>query len=390
MLAAGCGPDAGPSSPPAEADIFIDIASTRPHAPAGLIPRAELFGPPERFRGRLSPDGQKVSWLAPRNGVLNLWIAPADTPEDARPVTQAPRDIGFYDWLPNNTHLVFSQPVPDGSGWNLHSVDAVTGIARDITPGDADVKADYSAWSWDYPDEIVISANDRDPSAFDLLRVNVVTGDSERFFVNDSQFVKLHVDHGLRLRLAETIAEDGGRVVHRREADDSWRTVDAIPFEDATTTRIIAFDGANQSVFAFDSRGRDSTALVRIDLARWTSSVIAELSGVDMADALLHPTTFEVEAVMVAPLESEWIAFNDRAREALSELRARLPRNSFMHVLARTVDDRRWIVYESGAAHPGRYHIFDVETGVVTPMFDVRPKLARRALAPVTPVTIKT
>ena len=40
-----------------------------------LIPRDALFGNPTKAQGRLSPDGKFVSWLAPKDGVLNIWVA---------------------------------------------------------------------------------------------------------------------------------------------------------------------------------------------------------------------------------------------------------------------------------------------------------------------------
>ncbi|KXF77885.1 hypothetical protein ATN84_25045 [Paramesorhizobium deserti] len=36
---------------------------------------------------RISPDGQWIAFQAPIDGVLNLWIAPAEESERARPLT---------------------------------------------------------------------------------------------------------------------------------------------------------------------------------------------------------------------------------------------------------------------------------------------------------------
>jgi len=41
-----------------------------------LIPRKVLFGNPERVSPRLSPDGTRLAWIAPNDGVLNVWLAP--------------------------------------------------------------------------------------------------------------------------------------------------------------------------------------------------------------------------------------------------------------------------------------------------------------------------
>jgi hypothetical protein len=41
-----------------------------------LIPREVLFGNPERISPHISPDGSQLAWIAPRDGVLNVWVAP--------------------------------------------------------------------------------------------------------------------------------------------------------------------------------------------------------------------------------------------------------------------------------------------------------------------------
>jgi len=39
-----------------------------------LIPREVLFGNPEKASPLLSPDGAKLAYLAPKDGVLNVWV----------------------------------------------------------------------------------------------------------------------------------------------------------------------------------------------------------------------------------------------------------------------------------------------------------------------------
>lgn len=50
-----------------------------------LIPRKVLFSDPDIDSPRLSPDGTRISYLAPVNGALNLWVGPADDPSESRP-----------------------------------------------------------------------------------------------------------------------------------------------------------------------------------------------------------------------------------------------------------------------------------------------------------------
>jgi hypothetical protein len=47
-----------------------------------------LFGNPSQFQARLGPDGEWLTSLAPFEGVLNVWLTPADQIAAATPLTQ--------------------------------------------------------------------------------------------------------------------------------------------------------------------------------------------------------------------------------------------------------------------------------------------------------------
>ena len=49
-----------------------------------LIPRHAIFGNPERAGAQVSPDGKFVSFLAPHEGVMNVWVV-----ERGKPLTAA-------------------------------------------------------------------------------------------------------------------------------------------------------------------------------------------------------------------------------------------------------------------------------------------------------------
>jgi hypothetical protein len=58
-----------------------------------LIPRSVLFGNWARVGPQISPDGNSLAWLQPRDGVMNLWVAPADDIHSARPLTNSARPL---------------------------------------------------------------------------------------------------------------------------------------------------------------------------------------------------------------------------------------------------------------------------------------------------------
>ena len=76
---------------------------SQPHVevPSALVDRQLFFADPSQFQGRISPDGQWLSWLAPSNGVMNVWVAPAEDPSAAVAVTrEKERGVPVHYWAP--------------------------------------------------------------------------------------------------------------------------------------------------------------------------------------------------------------------------------------------------------------------------------------------------
>ena len=54
----------------------------------GLIPRKTLFGNPDKASPQISPNGEHITFLAPVNGILNIWLAKSNDPNSAVPITE--------------------------------------------------------------------------------------------------------------------------------------------------------------------------------------------------------------------------------------------------------------------------------------------------------------
>ena len=106
---------------------------------APLIPREVFFGNPDKASVQLSPDGKQISYLAPVEGVLNVWVGPADKPADAKPVTDdTHRGIRSYFWAQTSQHVLYIQDKDGDENWHLYSVnleDNKTHNAPSIAPG---------------------------------------------------------------------------------------------------------------------------------------------------------------------------------------------------------------------------------------------------------------
>src|SRR5215472_2895612 len=99
-----------------------------------LIPREVLFGNPERISPNISPDGTRLAWIAPREGVLNVWVAPigaSGVDWDAAAVVTDDTDQGIrmFAWAKDGRHLLYLQDTGGDENWRLYDDDLATPAA---------------------------------------------------------------------------------------------------------------------------------------------------------------------------------------------------------------------------------------------------------------------
>src|ERR1700690_3419054 len=148
---------------------------------AELIPRRVLFGNPERISPHLSPDGTRLAWIAPQEGVLNVWVAPIGKKgvdwAAARVVTDdADRGIRMFAWAHDARHLLYLQDTGGDENWRLHDVNLESMLRRDLTPFPG-VQVQLIAGNRNFPTEVLIGLNRDNPQLHDVYRLDLLTGD---------------------------------------------------------------------------------------------------------------------------------------------------------------------------------------------------------------------
>ena len=152
------------------------MATTAVAQSPDLIPRKLIFGNPSRLMPKLSPDGKSLAWIAPRDGVLNVWVAPVDALASAKPVTdEKPRPIMEYWWSPDGTRIVYAQDRGGNENWVLYGVDVATGTQLTYTDTEK-VTVRVIGASPKVPGSILIGLNNRVPQFHDVYRLDLATG----------------------------------------------------------------------------------------------------------------------------------------------------------------------------------------------------------------------
>jgi dipeptidyl aminopeptidase/acylaminoacyl peptidase len=372
----GCSIPAGRSSP----------ASTLTEADVPLIPRRVLFGNPDKAGPTLSEDGKHLAFRAAVDGVMNVWVAPSDKPEAARPITKdTSRGIRQYFWSYTNSHIVYLQDKGGDENWRVYSVDVTSGAARDLTPFDK-VAAQIQGTSNRFPDQILVALNDRTPEYHDLYRINVVTGARTLVQRND-RYAGFVTDDDFKVRFAQLFRADGGMDLLRRTGTGRFVPFESVGPEDSLTTYPVGIDSTGQQMYLIDSRGRDTAALFKHDLTSGAKTLLAEDARADAQEVLVHPRDKTVQAVAFNYDRLRWQALDQETAEDLTYLQGVVEGD--LSVLSRTEDDTRWIVAYVQDNGPVRYYLYDRASRTASFLFTNRAALESAKLARMHPQEIK-
>lgn len=173
----------------------------------------------------------------------------------------------------------------------------MTHATRDVTPL-ANISVQLSLWSLEAPGDVAVKINDRNARWHDLYRIELATGQRMLIWENTDELLNVHLDWHLRPRHARSNAPDGGSRLWHIEGTElrPWRDV---PYEDSVTTWAGIFNRSNERVLLLTSMGRETAAYSWHDWASGRDTLIAEHPRADCSYLVLHPATYEVDAVGV-------------------------------------------------------------------------------------------
>jgi dipeptidyl aminopeptidase/acylaminoacyl peptidase len=350
-----------------------------------LIPRKSLFGNPDKAAARISPDGKHLSYLAPVDGVLNVWVAPIEQPDDAKPVTKdTKRGIRSYYWAYTSKHILYRQDVGGDEDWHVYCTELESATTTDLTPL-KNVAAQLETLTYRHPEEILVGLNDRDPQLHDIYRINILTAERKLVLKNPG-FASFVCDEDLKVRFGAKFTPDGGQLLQKPDGKDGWTDFLKIPMEDTLTTSPVGFNKAGDVLYMMDSGGRDTGAMISIDLKSGDRKVLAASDKADVNGLLSHPTENTIEAVSFNYLRKEWQVLDKRVGADLDYLKT--VADGDVEVTSRTLDDNHWIVGYVMDNGPVRYYRYDRQAKKAHFLFTNRQELENLKLAKMHPLII--
>ncbi len=362
--------------------------ATAAAAAAPLIERSKLFGNPSRSGASLSPNGQWLSWLAPRDGVMNIWVAPVSNLGAAKPLTASKdRPIRQSFWAPDSSMVMYVQDKGGDENFLLYGIDIVSGLERTLTPFEK-TRVQVINVSPLIKDRILVGLNNRDARWHDVHSLELKTGKLTEVMRGDG-YAGFLADANLAIRMALRPNADGGYdffTVNNNTVEE--KSIASTTLEDSLTTQPGGFTTDGKTLYWIDSRGRNTAALIAQDVATGKTRVIGENPRADISNTMSNPKTGEIEAYAVTYLRDEWVAIDSTIGADLAWLREQLKGD--VSVTTRTDDDQLWTVAVDPVVASPSVHLFDRKQRKLTQLYVSRPELAGAPLQAMYPIELKS
>ncbi len=350
-----------------------------------LIPRSILFGNPERAAPSISPDGKSIAFIAPLNGVLNIFTQDLEGDSKKEPITNdTHRGIRDFFWAYDSRSLFYMQDTDGNEDWRIYSIDCATKEAVCLTP-ELGVSASVVAYMKQYPNFMLISMNKRDPKYNDIYRLDLTTKKLDLVTENTGAISSWIPDKQLAVRGAlEAIPGGGYKLLYRETEKSPWRAIREWDPQDASGLGVMDFTKDGKFFILGDAKGADKSRLLRLDIATGATEVIFQDPDYDAVSGLLmDEDTFELLAIETEREKASWTVFAPRMQEHFKILE-KLDYGCFSF-LSRDTSQTYYIVGYSKDNGPISYWLYNTSNKKGTFLFDNKPKLKNYTLATIEP-----
>ncbi|MEU0843270.1 S9 family peptidase [Streptomyces sp. NPDC005962] len=368
-------------------------------APRGTISVEEFFRPPPRARATLSPDGKALAYLALWKNRMNVWIESLDAPGDARCVTTEDRGVVSYYWTRDPRWLLYTRDQGGDENVHLYRVDLEDpdAAAVDLTPypGARTVGLDLPAGR---PGKVITQLNLRDRARFDLVELDIATGDLTTLARSPGGTVGGWL-YSERELFAVAMTAEGD--VELSRWDGATGALDPVARFDGGDAPLgiypmeVTPDGTG--VWLGSNRGSDRLRLARLDLATGEEEEVDSHPDYDLDTraqvfpALPSPLirsggTGELLGVRYLGERQVIHALDPHFAEVLENLEKLS--DGDLAALSSDESGQRWVAAFTHDRDPGVTFFYDHATGESRLLHRAKPHLDPESLAPMRPVPI--
>ncbi len=353
-----------------------------------LLPLEDFFRNAERAGYQLSPDGNYISYLAPYEDRMNVFVQRVGDEDAVRLTHETLRSVAGYMWADNN-RILYVKDTGGDENYQLYGVCIDGSDERAYTdfPG---VRTAIIDDLEEVPDEIMIGLNKRKPEVFDPYRLNLCTGELTLLAENPGNYQGWMTDHDGKLRSAIAIVDGvNTQIVYRDNEDEDFRPVLTTNFKEGVS--FLEFTPDNKNVYAGTNIGRDKSVLVLMNPATCEEiEVLYEHPVYDISNISYSRKRKKLLGVFCTGHKDPVRHYFDEDEAQIRErLQKHFPGKSFGTADTDKSEQKR-LIYVGGDRTRGAYYHYDVALDKLTKLADVAPWIKEEDMVEMLPVSYTT
>ena len=348
-----------------------------------LVPREVLFAKPDKFCVRLSPDGKNISYFARSGSEVNLCIETIDGKLIRKFSVTSARNMYHYCWGYTGQHILLPEDNQGDENDHILCLDIATGERKNLTPFGKS-KSSVLKRSQKFPNEILVCNNKRNAKWFDVYKINIETGKSEKIFENNA-YTEMVFNENFEPKVLLKVLSNGD--IDLLSADE--KLILRVPFEDTGVFGTYHLKKGENILYASLPMGKDKASLVSINIDTKEVKTLCDSDEADVYLSSCDPKNFEPQLATVNYLRKKDIPVNINISANLSLLREKFGEKEFF-ISGRSQDDSNWLIVTEESNESVRYYFFNNKTKDLKFLFSNQPALDRYPLQKMEPLVIKS
>lgn len=325
------------------------------------IPVEEFFRNPEKSAFQISPDGSRISFLAPVDGRMNIHVQVIGQ-KDVKKLTQVKdRDIASYEWA-NNDVIVYLKDTGGDENFVLNKVDVKSGTTTNATK--QGTRTEILDLLENDTENIIVSSNMRNPQLFDLYTYNLAANTLTILIENPGDVTGWVLDHVGTPRIA---VSTNGVNTTLKSILPGGKMVEIIQTDFRQNLTPLFFDFDNKHVYCSSNLERDKNAIVLYDIERAREvEVIYEHPDVDVNDLNFSKKRKVITTVIYETEKLNREILDKEINSIFDNLSVKLPNSVTVQLNGTDDNETKYIVRTYSDVSRGNYYLYDVKKNELT------------------------
>jgi dipeptidyl aminopeptidase/acylaminoacyl peptidase len=368
-------------------NLFLLVSSSAPQAELpDLISRQEIFANPAKKDPLISPDGKMLAYLAPKDGVMNVWAKTIGSDGDYPVTADSSSGIRNYKWSGDSKRVLYLQDQLGNEDWHLYSsrIGGVSVETMELTPFENVRVAEFFVSS-KVDERVVVSMNKDNPQSSDLYTVDLTDGRVESLVKSPGMVREWVVGPDLSVRGCILIREDGlNYLLSYSPLSREWETLKTWGYEDNLT--VYSTNAEGDVWYLGHTLDGNFYSLYELNINTKEERLIFSPSQADISGVLFFNNLEQPVAVSEQYLRMKWIPLSESVEKDLGIIGKSLSGDIVVDDVS--PDDNTWLIKHIQDDRPDTYYRYSRDTGRLDFLFSKNPALEQYEFAKVNPVII--